>query len=332
VGSEPNAIMNVTDACAANQPQLNFDSSGIGLQYKWLLDGTLLPGMQSPQLNGISTGPHQLQLVVSSPFGCGPDDTASANFIILAEPVIDFDRIQSCTTIQFHATQIDNATSISEWSWDFGDGQVSGTQDPLHLYPATGDFHVILKARADNGCYSDTASMIIHTVPAYAFAGNDTVVVKDLPFQLHASGNGTFQWWPGTGLSDISTAQPSGQLSSNQQYELTVTTAEGCRAKDSIQVKVFTGPAVYVPTAFTPNGDGLNDVLQPIYVGISRLDRFVIYNRWGQPVFSTSSMNASWDGQIGQKLQGAGSFVWMAKGENMLHQNFIAKGTITIIR
>ena len=72
-----------------------------------------------------------------------------------------------------------------------------------------------------------------------------------------------------------------------------------------VSVKIFkTNPQVFVPTAFTPDGDGRNDIFRPIAVGITRIEYFRVFNRWGEQVFATTSNGKGWDGKIGGKDQG----------------------------
>ena len=87
-----------------------------------------------------------------------------------------------------------------------------------------------------------------------------------------------------------------------------------------------------MPTAFTPNGDGRNDLFRPIAVGMKRFDYFRVYNRWGQMVFSTSVSGLGWDGRISGKTQGTNSFVWIVQGTDYLDRPFFKKGIVTLIR
>jgi gliding motility-associated-like protein len=133
-------------------------------------------------------------------------------------------------------------------------------------------------------------------------------------------------------LNNPDLADPVATLSSKQEYIFSISTPEGCLAKDTIHIKVFEGPAVYVPTAFTPNGDGLNDLLRPVYVGIAKLDKFSVYNRWGQLVFSTSDIKKGWNGTTDGKASASGTYVWVIKATNSFNKSFVLKGTATIIR
>src|SRR4029078_12432959 len=123
------------------------------------------------------------------------------------------------------------------------------------------------------------------------------IILKDIPFSLQVNYGGnfngvpTFSWSPATGLNNAQSWNPTAILQNDITHIVTVTTPQGCKTKDSASIIVFKGSAVYVPTGFTPNGDGRNDFLRGLYVGIKKVHYFRIYNRWGQQIFSTNSLN-----------------------------------------
>lgn len=173
------------------------------------------------------------------------------------------------------------------------------------------------------------------------FAGNDTNIVANQPLQLNAAVNvptaNIFNWTPATGLNFTTISNPVATLGPELGdyiiYTVRATDSEGCYAEDDIKVTIFkTGPDIFVPSAFTPNGDGKNDNIKPICVGISQLNYFRIYNRWGQMVFSTSQIGKGWDGTIGGSLQSTGNFVFMAQGIDYTGKTIFKKGNITLIR
>ena len=141
-----------------------------------------------------------------------------------------------------------------------------------------------------------------------------------------------FEWTPGTGLSNPDIANPVLMLTSDMEYVLTVTTIEGCIASDTIKLRAVKGPAIYVPTAFTPNNDNRNDILRPVYVGIKKLNRFTVFNRWGQLIFSTTDMLKGWDGTLQGKFANTGTYVWFITATNYLDQPINIRGTVTIIK
>lgn len=93
-----------------------------------------------------------------------------------------------------------------------------------------------------------------------------------------------------------------------------------------------TGPTVFVPTAFTPNGDGLNDLLRPIGAGIREIEYFGIYNRWGQLLFSTRQNGKGWDGRMNGTLQASGTYVWQVQAVDYLGKPYFQKGVFTLVR
>ncbi|MFT3908895.1 MAG: gliding motility-associated C-terminal domain-containing protein [Ferruginibacter sp.] len=87
----------------------------------------------------------------------------------------------------------------------------------------------------------------------------------------------------------------------------------------------------YIPSAFTPNGDGLNDMLTPVFPSNATLDHFTIYNRWGQKVFSTSVIGEGWDGKLQGINQLLGTYTWICRYRLGSGKAIIEKGTFTII-
>ena len=116
-------------------------------------------------------------------------------------------------------------------------------------------------------------------------------------------------------------------------YVVRATDPAGCYGEDNIIVTIYrTGPSLFVPTGFTPNGDGLNDVIYPICVGIEKLNYFKIFNRWGQLVFSTSQIGHGWDGRIKGEVQGSNNYVFVAEGVDYNGNTIFKKGNLVLIR
>jgi gliding motility-associated-like protein len=177
-------------------------------------------------------------------------------------------------------------------------------------------------------------SVIVRVVPPIpAFAGNDTAIVLGQPLQLNASGGSGYRWTPSTGLNNPNISNPIASLSSDFSYAVRVSSPEGCFAVDTINIKVFnTNPDIFVPTAFTPNNDKKNDVLRPIPVGISKLDYFKIYNRYGELVFSTTEIGKGWDGRYKGNSPGSTTYAWYVQGTDYTGKTIFKKGTSTLIR
>ncbi|MGE5107534.1 MAG: gliding motility-associated C-terminal domain-containing protein [Sphingobacteriales bacterium] len=196
---------------------------------------------------------------------------------------------------------------------------------------------------SNNGCPNpllDTFTVNVRP-PISLSTGNDTFIVVGQPLQLIAQvidpSQYSFIWSPSTGLSNTIIYNPIANLGSTIDsitYKVIVTdNIAGCTEKSSIKVKVFkTGPQLFVPNAFTPNNDQLNDVLKPIAVGISKLVYFKVYNRWGQQLYSTVSAGKGWDGTLNGREQPSGVYVWVAEAVTYTGVTITQKGTATLIR
>lgn len=192
----------------------------------------------------------------------------------------------------------------------------------------------ILRVQDDLGCPKYVYDTVKVTVlpEIFAFAGNDTSIVIGQPLQLNATGAALFEWTPGTYLNRNNIADPVANLNDNFAYQLKAYTPEGCFDLDTINIKVFlTKPDIFVPNAFRPDGYK-NNVLRPILAGISRLEYFRIYNRWGQLVYQTTQHAAGWDGKLGGKPQDTGMYVWAVSGKDYTGKTVTKKGTAVLLR
>ncbi len=338
VGDFPVAGFEVTDTCAGSPPRIN-DLSTVAVgninNWTWSLYGNQVSSAATPnlQLAGLPAGPYELELTVTSIFGC-TSQPVMETFLIIPRPQIEATGDNGCADLPvlFSGNQLDNATFITQWNWQFGDGQGSTMQNPQHIYANTGTYAVQVNALADNGCPSTTISIPVVINRAIANAGNDTLVIKDTPFQLQGSGGVLYNWSPAVGLNNPQIANPQAVLQDDITYTLTVTTPEGCTDTDEISVTVFKGAAVYVPTGFTPNNDGLNDLLRPYMPGIQKLEYFTVYNRWGQIVFTSKTIGEGWNGWYKGGQQPSGSYVWTLKAVDFAGKVYQLSGTTTLIR
>lgn len=169
-----------------------------------------------------------------------------------------------------------------------------------------------------------------------AFAGNDTAVVRSQPLQLHASGATNYQWFPASGLSNANIADPVVTFSDGPDtisYNVKVSTPEGCFSDDSIKIYIFeTQPEVFIPTAFTPNGDGKNDVFRPTVAGMKQFMYLRIYNRWGQLLFNSGRADQGWDGTLNGTKQESGTYVYTIQAIDYNNKPYFKRGTFVLIR
>jgi gliding motility-associated-like protein len=284
--------------------------------------------------------------------GVCPADTSSVakvNFINMPFPAATINPGFSSICYGKSATLNANISAGTNYTWspantltNQGNGVVTGlplTINAIATPPRTTNYVLTVTNAGCPNSLTDTFHLVV-APRIIVFAGNDTAIVANQPLQLNATvGDSSvyqFTWTPVTGLSSTVIHNPVATLGSEIDditYIVRATNAIGCYGEDDIKVTVFkTGPEIFVPGAFTPNNDGLNDVIFPICVGIKQLNFFRIYNRWGQVIFSTSQIGKGWDGRIAGTLQGSNNFVFMVQGIDYLGHTIFKKGNIVLIR
>jgi gliding motility-associated-like protein len=207
--------------------------------------------------------------------------------------------------------------------------------NPVSVRP-TANIQYIVTVRDTLGCPKPVKDTVwIRVYPAVvADAGpRDTTVVLGQPLFLNASGGATYVWSPSTWLNNPNIANPVSLPQDDIEYILVATSAQGCIGTDSIFVHLYKmDEDIYVPNAFTPNGDGNNDVLRPILLGMKELGYFRVYNRWGVLMFSTSEKGRGWDGRYNGKAQDPAAYVWEAEGITFRGLKKKKKGSAVLIR
>jgi len=315
-------------------PILFSDSStitnGVLQSWLWYADGSMFSNIQNPSF-AFSAGNHSIQLLVKNEAGCS-SDTALINLLVQDIPRASMQFLDGCQKepIQFLAND-NSGGNITNWLWDFGDASTALAKDTQHIYSNTGNYKIRLGITSNAGC----TNIIDSTINIYgtnAFAGNDTIVAVNQPIQLQATGGIFYQWNPAFGLSNSSIANPIASINESVRYTVTASTLQGCKTTASILLKAYEGPDIYVPKAFTPNGDRINDQLKSLPVGMKKFNFFTIYNRKGEIVFSSGNASAGWDGIYKGALQGTGAYVWIASAINYKGVQIVRKGTVMLIR
>lgn len=309
-----------------------------GFSYFWDFG---VPGVDSDTSNEFQptftypdTGVYVVKLVVNRGSTC-PD---SITRFVKVFPVFAADFSFSglpCPNepISFFDASRSTAKSAESWLWSFGDGSSSDEQNPIHIYPNGGAYNVSLVASNARGC-TDTAVRIVDIERFRPFAGNDTIIVKGETINFNALGGGSYVWTPATNLTDRFIGNPSGYYpdTGRYSYNVLIRSPRGCEGNDSINIWVVNQSSVFVPTAFTPNGDGLNDVLRPIGVGYRNIRYFRVFNRYGQQVFYTTKFNEGWDGRFNDVPQDSGTYFWVLSITNREGNDEMVKGDSILVR
>jgi gliding motility-associated-like protein len=299
--------------------------------WNWNLDGQPFATGQSPVLM-LPAGMHRLQLVAESDKGCR-SPVADSPIVVLSKPAINFTRDDSCAHRDIHFTALDLSGDVTQWRWNSGAGYATGGAVHSRNYTGRGNFTVALIGANVAGC-RDTIIRSMRIYDVSAVAGRDTIAAIGEPLQLQAGGGPglTYNWSPPDGLNATNIADPVSIDDRDRRYNLVASDTLGCVRQSSILVRRIAGPELYVPNAFTPNGDGRNDLLRVIAVGIRDFHYLAIYDRWGGLVFRSTDRAQGWDGNLKGQASGSGTYVWIAEGTDYTGRKLLRKGTVTIVR
>jgi gliding motility-associated-like protein len=234
--------------------------------------------------------------------------------------------------------------TIVAWDWDFGDGNTSTSQNPSHCYTTPGVYTVILTVKSADGCTNTltlTSYITVFANPVAAFGASPqpaTLLDPTIIFTDSSTNASSWVWSFGDVLNSSSTLQnPTFTYGTADCFQvlLTVTSPDGCI--DTVSHPVCIGPdaSIYVPNAFTPNGDGKNETFFPVTIGMDP-DQFEmwIFDRWGNMIFYTDDLYKGWDGRVQghSEISQIDTYVWKIKAIDIIGNKHNLVGKVSLIK
>ena len=201
-------------------------------------------------------------------------------------------------------------------------------------FPAS-DITYVVSANAAGCSTSDSVHVTVHPLPRVSAGADIKIIATTTTVNLSGSGAQTYKWTPSLGLSNSNIANPDINLplaTDSVLYVLTGTSGFGCTNTDDVKVVVVKEPGAYVPTAFTPNGDGRNDTFSPTIFGRYELIEFTVFNRWGQPVFTTKKKGEGWTGDASSYKLQSDTYAWSIELKDQQGKITVTMGTVVLIR
>lgn len=335
----PEAGYTYTDVCFNEATVFTDTSTSVEpiVSWEWFFGGGSFSNAQNPSFTFDQPGNQDVTFVVTSSNGC--TDTLQQDVIVHFLPEANFYTPAPCLNggTQFiDSTTVDSA-SITTWNWSFGDGNTSDVQDPENQFPEAGLYDVTLIVGSEFGCLDTlTISTDILPGPDAAFNADPsaTYLFEEINFTDETTSNETLVNWDwdfGDGSPINNEQNPNYAYDQTGTFDviLIVTDEFGCIDTASNEVYIYMPPQV--PNAFSPNNDGENDILHVLGGPFDELE-FIIYNNWGEVIFTSNDENIGWDGTFKGQEQPLGVYVYTVRAVTADGEEHLGNGDVTLIR
>lgn len=338
---EPVVGFNVPNAqqCFGNN-LFNFNNTSSvltgSLQYLWNLGDGGSAVTRDVAYSYTVPGEYLVKMVVATDKGC--TDSTAQNVKIFKYAVADFTVEPICvnTRLPLFNRTINTSPSVSTFLWDFDNGVTSNLQNPVYSYPAPGTYNI--KLTVSNVQCPQTLSVknqvVVVDAPVAGVRYPDAEAVMNFPQQLQARPFTTSSvlWTPSINLDHSNSYRPSFTGLTSQLYYVQLKTHTGCLTVDTQFVQIKKKIKIYMPTTFTPDGNGLNEYLYPVLMGFRKLTYFRVYDRWGKMLFQTQNEKPGWDGRTNGEKVALQTVVWMVEAvdvDGIVHKE---QGTTVLLR
>lgn len=293
--------------------------------FLWEFGNNALPSTStSIDVNGVqylNPGSHSVMLIGSYDI-C--KDTIFSSVFVYGEPSIDFAYINAlqCAPSTAHFVNLSHSDAPTIYTWDFGDGGVSNTFSPSHLYTQVGSYSVSLTMITLKGCVDTLFLMMqdlvtVYPSPIAGFSVNPNKVDicdSEVTFIDESIGASDYFYIFDHHqfiTSEANFVHPYTQSGTDYPKQI-VTNQYGC--SDTAVREVFVEPfSVYIPNTFIPDGNSLNDIFIPVSAYEVTGWSFQIFDKWGELIFETDQINKGWDGTFENKSCQDGTYIYVLK-------------------
>lgn len=306
------------------------------MQYKWLFGDGTEAFTRNVDHHYTAPGIYNVKLIVTSNGICS--DSSQATIEIFPNPVPLFIAGSSCINLPLAIVNntIDNGSDPVNYLWNFGNGSTSVLRHPPpQLYQLPGVYNISLSVNSAlcPSPESTARQQVIIDKPKAGISYPVKIAVENLPLQLEARQIGEMVLWkPADGLGYNRSWLPVFRSMEDKKYLVEVKTNSGCIAVDTQIVIVIKNIGIYVPGAFTPDNNGVNDLLKPVLYGIKALNYFRIYNRWGKLMYQSNNAEPGWDGLFKGNRQEMNTYTWLLEAVGADGKKYIKSGTTVLIR
>ena len=297
-----------------------------------------------------SAGFYSVGLGVVSSFGC--TDSITKVVTVNPNPVVSFAAIDTIGCEPFCINFLNSSTILTggnaQLAWNIGDGSaVSNSQSVEHCYTNDSEFdpaffNVTLTVTSDSGCISTLSKnsyITVYPAPVASFTAlPQTTIITDPVITVadFSSGTNTWTWNFGDGPDTSSFADPAPHTYADTgSYTITLITSTQYNCADTAYETIIIEPdfVFYIPNAFSPDGDGINDNFSGKGIFINTYE-MSIYNRWGNLIFFSDDIDKPWNGKANQGNEPAQAdvYVYSINVSDFKKKNHSYKGIVTLLR
>ncbi len=324
----------------------HIENGGTSPSYQWLLNGNPVGSPGPAYTNSALNNGDVVSCILTSNVLCPTSTTITSNTLTeqvdpLTNASVSIDAssttICSGALVSFSATPV-NGGSSPDFQWQVNGADVGSNQPTYSTNNLTNLDVVSCILTSSLVCSSPTPSqnqvtMTVNPNPTVTLMP-DTIIALGQSIVLAASVIGpvtSYQWTPSTYLNNPNIDAPVATPQSVTTYQVLVTTNENCTASGKVTIGVY--KTLTMPSSFTPNGDGINDIFRiPPSISVN-INGFSVYDRWGRQVFFTKDPSVGWDGTAAGQVSPVGAYVWMIQYQDTITgKTILAKGTVMLIR
>jgi gliding motility-associated-like protein len=282
-----------------------------------------------------SVGPFNVSLKITTKDNCVDSLTKVFN-TVYAEPKAAFTASSYTVCMNDNIQFTDNSSSLGsvpvQWVWDLANGNSSSLQNPSKAFSDSGTFTISMYFYSQQGCLSDTATkqVVVNPYPVLNMGPSLFVLqggtLPIIPTYVYGT-NLQYLWTPATYLSSDTASHPLASPPADITYSLALTGIGGCTVNGSVFITVLKSPIV--PNAFSPNGDGINDTWEIKYLNSYPGATVMVFDRYGEAVFSSVNYTKNWDGTYNGKPLPLGTYYYIIDPKNGRQK---MSGSVTILR
>ncbi len=314
-------LVNDSIQCAQNNLFV-FTNTSTGeflpFSFEWKNNDIVFSNEASPSLKINTPGSKKINLLVRNSEGC--IDSIQKILQVIPNPVVRFDINDStqCVTNNLFSF-INGSTSplaLTTYIWKIDNQQVSTSKDYTFTSRNSGTKNIKLLVSDAEGCTDSLTKFIaIGEQPIGKTLPVATAVVnRQLQLNARVFTKTNYNWTPKIGLNNYLIPNPVFQYDQEVLFTIAMENEFNCKYTDTLKVLLFKEKDIIMPKAFSPNGDGINDVIKPFLIGIQEFKFIRIFNRWGNLVFETKDENKGWDGFYKGSKQAMETYTWIAEG------------------